>query len=618
MRTWNYPYTLLLLLVVCMMTGCGDRARENSFDEIESRISADPKAAVLFVDSLAADSTWSTGMSKAKRARFDLLRVKSADKAYVRHTSDSLIRTVLEYYEKHTGSDQYPEALYYGGRVYSDLGDSPTALRYFHNALDAIENSDKYKRLRVRILGQMASLLNHLHLYNDAIPYLRQVIEMRKEFRDTLMLSNDLQLLGAVYMHKNELDSARKIFEESKDLSTGRSESSVAKANMYLAGIQSRMGNYEEAVSLIRGIPERITDSYHTTALAYAANIYKNLAKHDTALLYANEILNNPDTRNHKVAYGVLLSPEVMELQPKDSLANLYLRFGAELNRLANDTAQSESSFQNSLYNYSLHEREHRITEEKNNRLKNIGIILLIIIIIFIFIISALRNRSQKQRLELYKALEDIRLLKESLRNSLENKKEIHNDNFVSDDLIDSYSKGNGNVNKEDSDDINKLEFKTAKVIDRFQNEESKILRDRLRKEIIDIVSSSKTKRRIEMDYKLPVSVLESASYKKMKFYVANEKTISPENDLWNELNDLVEQIWPNYNKNIDLLFGPDISQSDRRLCLLIKLGMAPRDISHLLGKVKGTISTHRGKLCKEVLGMNKGAQVLDVIIRLI
>ncbi len=242
----------------------------------------------------------------------------------------------------------------------------------------------------------------------------------------------------------------------------------------------------------------------------------------------------------------------------------------------------------------------------------------MIIIIIFIFIISALRNRSQKQRLELYKALEDIRLLKESLRNSLENKKEIHNDNFVSDDLIDSYSKGNGNVNKEDSDDINKLEFKPAKVIDRFQNEESKILRDRLRKEIIDIVSSSKTKRRIEMDYKLPVSVLESASYKKMKFYVANEKTISPENDLWNELNDLVEQIWPNYNKNIDLLFGPDISQSDRRLCLLIKLGMAPRDISHLLGKVKGTISTHRGKLCKEVLGMNKGAQVLDVIIRLI
>ena len=381
MKAPGVIYIVILLSALFALSGCAGDARDSRFDDIERRIDADPATALRYIDSLDADKVWKDGMDAAARARFGLLRVKSADKAYVRHESDSLIRTVLGYYEKHTGSEQYPEALYYGGRIYSDLGDSPTALRYFHNALDAIENNDKYKRLRVRILGQMASLLNHLHLYNETIPYLRQVIEMRKEFRDTLMLSNDLQLLGAVYMHKNELDSARKYFEESKDLSTGRSESSVAKANMYLAGIQSRMGNYKEAVSLIRGIPERITDSYHTTALAYAACIYNNLAKHDTALLYANEILNNQDTRNHKVAYGILLSPEVMELQPKDSVANLYLRFGAELNRLANDTAQSESSFQNSLYNYSLHEREHRITEEKNNRLKNIGIILLCLVL---------------------------------------------------------------------------------------------------------------------------------------------------------------------------------------------------------------------------------------------
>ena len=174
MRTGNYPYTLLLLLVVCMMTGCGDRAREDSFNEIENRISTDPKAAVLFVDSLAADSTWSAVMSKAERARFDLLRVKSADKAYVRHTSDSLIRTVLGYYEKHPGSEQYPEVLYYGGRVYSDLGDSPTALRYFQQALDALPLKEENKRLRSTILVQMAYMLDRMRIYDEAIPFMKE------------------------------------------------------------------------------------------------------------------------------------------------------------------------------------------------------------------------------------------------------------------------------------------------------------------------------------------------------------------------------------------------------------------------------------------------------------
>ena len=98
MKPLHIIYIFILLFASCAMSECSDSERMNTFNEIENRISADPKAAVLFVDSLAADSTWSAGMSKAERARFDLLHVKSADKAYVRHTSDSLIRTVLEYY----------------------------------------------------------------------------------------------------------------------------------------------------------------------------------------------------------------------------------------------------------------------------------------------------------------------------------------------------------------------------------------------------------------------------------------------------------------------------------------------------------------------------------------
>ena len=70
--------------------------------------------------------------------RFAGFRCSAADKAYMRHTSDTLIRQVVAYYED--GADPWllPEAYYYAGRVYSDLGDAPQALDYFERAAEAL------------------------------------------------------------------------------------------------------------------------------------------------------------------------------------------------------------------------------------------------------------------------------------------------------------------------------------------------------------------------------------------------------------------------------------------------------------------------------------------------
>ena len=69
------------------MSGCSNSERVNTFNEIETRIGNDPKTAVRFVDSLNADKGWKEGMNAAESARFDLLRVKSSDKAYICHSA---------------------------------------------------------------------------------------------------------------------------------------------------------------------------------------------------------------------------------------------------------------------------------------------------------------------------------------------------------------------------------------------------------------------------------------------------------------------------------------------------------------------------------------------------
>ena len=70
--------------------------------------------------------------SKAVQMYYWLLAVKASDKCYVPHTSDSLMKAVVHYYENHGTPAQRMEAYYYLGSVYRDMQDAPRALIFFN------------------------------------------------------------------------------------------------------------------------------------------------------------------------------------------------------------------------------------------------------------------------------------------------------------------------------------------------------------------------------------------------------------------------------------------------------------------------------------------------------
>ena len=81
---------LVLIPAFCMLSGCREsNERKAIFDNIEQKITDDPECALKYVDSIAADSLWTGDMSRSDRARFELLQIKAADKAFVKHTSDT-------------------------------------------------------------------------------------------------------------------------------------------------------------------------------------------------------------------------------------------------------------------------------------------------------------------------------------------------------------------------------------------------------------------------------------------------------------------------------------------------------------------------------------------------
>lgn len=122
------------------------------------------------------DSINNEGVSEKELNRYRLLWIKSRDKAYIAHTSDTLILDVIDYYDRHRSEGLYPEALYYGGRVYSDLGDLPTALEFFQKSFDEMPEDDAHLRFRMIVLNQKGRALHNLRLDSEAINYLEQYL----------------------------------------------------------------------------------------------------------------------------------------------------------------------------------------------------------------------------------------------------------------------------------------------------------------------------------------------------------------------------------------------------------------------------------------------------------
>lgn len=308
--------TLLLLILSLTITCCTDKPSDIRLSRVENLSSESPKEAW---DSLGAINYYL--LSDADKHYYDFLSVKVADKAYLNHSSDSLILKVIDFESKHQKYGRYPEALYYGGRVYSDLGDYPTSLHYFQKALDQLMVSKNQNvKLERRITSQAGRLLTSLRLYEQAIPYIESAININKSLSDTLAIVYDLQLLGGTYLRSSNYELAEKYFKEAIQLSSNLPISHTAKSNMYLAEVKFETGHLDSALSLIKNTPGLVNPLVRNNALAYASKIYLQANIIDTAYIFAHELINSPHQLNREIGYQVMLSPTLRRHLQSDSL----------------------------------------------------------------------------------------------------------------------------------------------------------------------------------------------------------------------------------------------------------------------------------------------------------
>lgn len=110
------------------------------------------------------------------------------------------------------------------------MGDYPTSLQYFQNALSCLPKNNTDLDCKANILSQTGRLLTEISLYEEAIPYIKESIKIGETLKDTVNIVYDLQLLGGTYLRAREYTLSEECFKKAIRLSHNLPVSFTAKS----------------------------------------------------------------------------------------------------------------------------------------------------------------------------------------------------------------------------------------------------------------------------------------------------------------------------------------------------------------------------------------------------
>lgn len=567
---------LLFIVLLAIFFSCRPKPMPALLLAADSLASANPDSALTL---LARVEDSLRQAPEPVRMYYNLLTVKAQDKAYILHTSDSLIRTVVDYYERKNNHTYLPEAYYYAGRVYRDLNDSPQALEYFQKAAEAAEGGMDYN-LKIRIYSQMGMLYIDQDIYDKALKALKKAKSVSIQNNDSTALVFNLRDIGRTFAGLHNADSCIYYYESALDLAKQiHDEYQINAISIELSGIFIQLERYQQAWALITSTFYELNANpqpFYYTALAY---YYDNIGEKDSAQYYYNQMLTAGDFYHKRAAYKGLA--QLSNKQNNYQLALRYTeKYAAYTDSIQQDINQEAVRKVNALYNYQLREKENRqLKELARKQQATLNAIILCALFIAIFSTAilitrrAIRNKRKLQTAWQQEKLQ--KLAEEQYRTSQE--------------YIRQNEKRIAELNRQLQD----KEQQKSELSIRLQETDRELL------ELANREAEMKQKR-----CTLSEQIFKgSAIYQ--KFCLAancadqedSHKIISED---WQELTDAINQAYNNFTQRLRNLY-PAISEQEMHLALLGKIGIAPSGMARITVRSKQAITSARKALYEEV-----------------
>ena len=557
-------FFLLLLLGLC---ACGQGSYPSALLRADSLVSVAPDSTCALL------ARWADSASHApERVRMyhALLTVKAADKAYAKHTSDSLIRQVVAYCEDGGDKSLLPEAYYYAGRVYRDLGDAPQALDYFERAADALPPQGQ-EVLAGKIYSQTGTLCLYQRMYEEALEMFRRAYEYDVKAGDVRGQVFALRDIGDAYQGLEKTDSALVCIQKAYGLASAGGEAELVslvqgqRLSLYL-----QLQEYDSAEICLREAFKHVHKASRSGLYFKAAELYNYTGRLDSAIYYWKQLLNCGTIYAKEMAHFAL-AQVAMRRKNMDKVLEHFVQYqwcNDSIRRLTNTETLRQM---HSLYNYKLREKENqKLKAEKQQRqfvfYAALGTCVLLLTMAFGYV-----QYIRRKRVELQQRLENANRVKEEA--------EQRSEHFIreNEQKIAALEQ-----QLRESDAAHREQLKRQKEMMEWENRQARAAmeKQRLLKETM-----------VETDIRKELVARLSTSH------IGNR--MLKEKD-WPRIEREIEVCSPDFKEKLQTLY-PDYSEFEYHLCLLIRLGMRPVDMAELTAHTKESVTATRRRMYEKV-----------------
>ena len=260
---------LLVLLAATCALSCGHGGWRQRLAGADSLLASRPDSALTLLQSLAGSMATA---SRSDRMYYQLLLADARNKCYVDFTTDSVMRRVADYYDRHGTRLDRIRAHYLLGCTYRDLHEAPQALQCYQDVVELADTTNAADiRLLMKVYGQMAELYNAQNLPQDAIDLYMKVQHFTLMLKDTNTYIRNIEQFSRPYYLLGDTERVIKAIETAHDLylKHGRPDKAVDgyatlayisltrhqldKARQYLREYETLSGLFDESGKIEEG-----------------------------------------------------------------------------------------------------------------------------------------------------------------------------------------------------------------------------------------------------------------------------------------------------------------------------------------------------------------------------